>query len=523
MPRLVFIVAGFVGVVLAALCTWLWPYGFALWFIVTPLIYMGIADMVQDTHAIRRNFPVIGRLRYFFEAIRPEMHQYFIESDTNGTPFSREDRSLVYQRAKGQLDTVPFGTRHDVYAEGHAWIDHSLVPIHIEAIPRIRVGGPACSQPYDASVLNISAMSFGSLSPTAIRSLNGAAKDGDFAHNTGEGGISPYHLEGGALIWQIGTGYFGCRTHDGRFDPTLFQERAGQAAVKMIEIKLSQGAKPGHGGILPAGKVTPEIAAIRNVPLGKDVLSPPSHTAFSTPKGLLEFVAQLRELSGGKPVGFKLCLGQPQQFLAIVKAMVETGITPDFISVDGGEGGTGAAPLEFTNSVGRPLFDGLTFVDGALIGAGVRDQITVIASGRVLDGFDIAVRIALGADICYSARGMMFALGCIQALRCHNNSCPTGVATQEPGLYNGLVVLDKRHRVANFHRSTVRHFFDLLGAAGFDHPSKLDASMIHQRIGDNRVVSFAELYGTVEPGGFLTGAIPERYAEAWRRAQAESF
>ena len=523
MARMIFFVAAFAGVALAILCTLLWPYGYGLWVVVVPLVGLGVADVTQTRHAIRRNYPLIGRLRYFFESIRPEMHQYFIESDTNGTPFSREERSLVYQRAKGQNDTVPFGTRHNVYAEGYIWIDHSLVPIHVEGAPRIRVGGPACTQPYDASVLNISAMSFGSLSSTAVRALNGAAKDGNFAHNTGEGGISPYHLEGGDLCWQIGTGYFGCRTHGGDFDPELFQKNAAKSTVKMIEIKLSQGAKPGHGGILPASKVTPEIAEIRHVPLGQDVLSPPAHTAFSTPKGLLEFVAKLRELSDGKPVGFKLCLGQPSQFLAIIKAMVETGITPDFITVDGGEGGTGAAPLEFTNAVGRPLLDGLAFVHGALRGTGLRDKVTVIASGRVLNGFDIAIRLALGADLCNSARGMMFALGCIQALRCNNNSCPTGIATQDPGLFKGLVVLDKRVRVANYQKSTVRHFFDIIGAAGCDHPSKLDASMIFQRMGDNRVVSFAELYGTVELGALLSDELPAHYAEAWQRARAESF
>ncbi|MCA9659923.1 MAG: FMN-binding glutamate synthase family protein [Myxococcales bacterium] len=524
MARLIFL--AFAALVLLAgyLATMAWPYGYLAWIVAAPLVLLGLIDMAQSAHAIRRNFPLIGRLRYVFESIRPEMHQYFIESDTNGTPFSREQRSVVYQRAKGELDTVPFGTRHDVYAEGYTWIDHSLAPVHIEGDPRVTVGGPDCKQPYEASVLNISAMSFGSLSPTAIRALNSAAKDGCFAHNTGEGGISPYHEQGGGdLIWQLGTGYFGCRAEDGGFDPEKFRARAASPQVKMIEIKLSQGAKPGHGGILPAKKVTPEISKIRGVPLGKDVISPPGHKAFSTPVGLLQFVAQLRELSDGKPIGFKLCVGSPSQFLAICKAMLETGITPDYIAVDGGEGGTGAAPLEFTNAVGRPLFDGLAFVHGALVGAGLRDRIRIIASGRVLNGFDIAVRLALGADLCYSARGMMFALGCIQALRCNNNTCPAGVATQDPRLYGGLVVVDKRRRVANFHHSTIRHFFDLLGAAGCDHPSKLEPGMVHRRMGDNRVSSFAELYGTVEPGALLTDRIPERYAEPWRRARADTF
>ncbi|MCB9570321.1 MAG: FMN-binding glutamate synthase family protein [Myxococcales bacterium] len=523
MVRRIFVFLAIVAIALATTLTVIWPLGYLTWALVAPVVLLGVIDLFQTHHAIRRNFPVLGRLRYFFESIRPEMHQYFIETDTNGTPFSREQRSVVYQRAKGELDTVPFGTRHDVYAEGYTWIDHSLAPIHIHDVPRVRIGGPACTKPYDAALLNISAMSFGSLSPAAIRALNGGARDGGFAHNTGEGGLSPYHLEpGGDIIWQIGTGYFGCRRPDGTFDPDAFAERAKLDVVKMIEIKLSQGAKPGHGGILPAAKVTPEIAKIRLVQLGQDVLSPPAHTTFSTPRGLLEFVAKLRELSGGKPVGFKLCVGNPRDFLGVCKAMLETGITPDYIAVDGGEGGTGAAPLEFTNGVGWPLFDGLTFVHGALVGIGLRDRIKIIASGRVLDGFDMAVRIALGADLCYSARGMMFSLGCIQALRCNNNTCPAGVATQDPLLYGGLVVADKRKRVTNFQKGTVRNFLDIIGAAGCHTPADLSAQMIHRRIGDNRVISLADLYGEVSPGAIL-GEAPHRYAAAWARARADAF
>ena len=524
MARQIFLALALLALALAAALAWTAPGGWIALALVVPVIALGLQDMSQRTHAIRRNFPVVGRLRYLFEAVRPEMHQYFIETDQNGRPFSREQRSLVYQRAKGELDTVPFGTRQEVYASGYMWIDHSLAPRHLEHEPRVTIGGPACTRPYSASLLNISAMSFGSLSPAAIRALNGGARDGGFYHNTGEGGVSPYHLEpGGDLVWQIGTGYFGCRDAAGRFDPESFAALATRDAIKMIEVKLSQGAKPGHGGILPARKLTPEIAAIRRVPFGQDVLSPPAHTAFSTPLELLRFVQRLRELSGGKPVGFKLCLGRPEHFLAICKAMRETGVTPDFITVDGGEGGTGAAPLEFSNAVGWPLFDALAYVHGALVGVGLRDRITVIASGRVIDGFDLAVRIALGADLCNSARGMMFALGCIQALRCNNNTCPAGVATQDPRLYGGLVVADKRQRVANFQRATVRAFLDLLGAAGLAAPHELQPSMIRRRVDGTATRTLAELHGSVLPGALLGDRIPERYADAWARARTDAF
>ncbi len=459
------------------------------------------------------------------EMIRPEINQYFVESNSDGKPFSRTERSVVYQRAKGQVDTLPFGTQSDVYATGYEWINHSLAPVHADpADQRVMIGGPGCKQPYSAALLNISAMSYGALSKNAILALNRGAKAGGFYHNTGEGGLSPHHLEpGGDLVWQIGTGYFGCRDKKGNFNREAFAERAAKPNVKMIEIKLSQGAKPGHGGILPASKVTQEISLIRGVDMGFDVLSPPAHKAFSTPKGLLEFVQQLREASGFKPVGFKLCLGKRREFLAIVKAMLESRIVPDFITIDGAEGGTGAAPLEFSDSVGTPLNDAIVFIHNALVGAGVRDQVKIIAAGRITSGFHIAKKIALGADLCNSARGMMFALGCIQALRCNTNECPTGVATQNPHLVKGLVVPDKAQRVANFQRETVRSFFEVLGAAGIARSQDLKAWHIQRRMGPHQLKHYGEIYTFIEPGSLLNGEIPESFARPWAAARADSF
>jgi len=493
--------------------------------VVVPLFVVGLFDIFQHKQAIRRNFPVIGHGRYLLEAIRPEINQYFIESNWDGMPFNRERRSLIYQRAKNVTDTLPFGTQVDVYAEGYEWINHSLAPLPpSHEAPRVKVGGKDCKQPYSASVLNISAMSYGSLSKNAILALNKGAKLGGFAHNTGEGGLSPYHLEpGGDIIWQVGTGYFSCRDKDGRFDPERFKERAAHPQVKMIEIKLSQGAKPGHGGILPGRKVTPEIAAIRGVALGKDVLSPPGHTAFGSPTGLLEFVAKLRELSGGKPVGFKLCIGKRREFFSICKAMAATGIKPDFITVDGGEGGTGAAPLEFSNSVGTPLNDGLIFVHNALAGANLRDGIRIIASGKVATGFAIASKLALGADLCNSARGMMFALGCIQALRCNNNTCPTGVATQDPELVAGLHVGDKATRVASFHRNTVHAFMEVIAAAGVQDPSALKPWHIQRRVNTTDVKHYGEIYEYVAAGALLGRDPPRSYARAWEAASPDRW
>ena len=524
MRRLFFIGSGVsVSIILAA--SFFWPMALLSLVVVAPVIAVGLQHSFQTKKAILRNFPLLGLFRYSFEKIRPEIQQYFIESETDGTPISREIRSVVYQRAKQQTDTLPFGTQKNVYAEGYEWISHSLSPEHVDGSSlRLTVGGPQCSKPYSASLLNISAMSYGALSRTAIQSLNGGAKLGGFYHNTGEGGLSPHHLsEGGDLVWQVGTGYFGCRTKDGDFAPELFRETASLPNVKMIEIKLSQGAKPSHGGILPAAKITPEIVAIRKVEFGKDVVSPPAHRVFSNPRGLLNFVKQLRELSGGKPIGFKLCVGQPTEFVAICKAMIETGILPDFITVDGGEGGTGAAPLEFSDSVGAPLEDGLSFVHDVLTGFDLRQHIRVIASGKVLTGFHLFSRLALGADMCNSARGMMLALGCIQARQCNSNHCPTGVATQNESLYKGLVPSDKKVRVANYQKNTLHALADLIGATGVTKASAIDRSLINRRVSNDVVKTYAELFPTVRAGSFLRGEVPLKFAVHLARATAESF
>jgi glutamate synthase domain-containing protein 2 len=499
----------------------------ALWLAPTWLLLAGLGayDMLQSKHAIRRNFPVAGRLRYLFEAIRPEIHQYFVESNNSGRPFSRQERSLVYQRAKNVTDTLPFGTEEDVYAVGYEWMNHSLCAIHPpEVAPRVRIGGPACTQPYDAAVLNVSAMSYGALSKNAILALNRGAKLGGFYHNTGEGGLSPHHLEGGGdICWQVGTGYFGCRDEHGNFDPMRFADKAKKPQIKLIELKLSQGAKPGHGGILPARKVTPEIAEIRHVPMGQDVLSPPTHTAFKTPVEMCQFLGRLRELSGGKPVGFKLCLGKRREFLAICKAMLQTGIAPDFITIDGGEGGTGAAPLEFSNVLGTPLDEALIFIHNALVGVGLRKQVRLIGSGRVLSGFDLAHKIAIGADLCNSARAMMFALGCIQAQKCNTNECPTGVATQDPALVRGLVVADKAVRVKNYQHNTVHALVELLAASGMSSPAELRPWHILRRVSPTEVRHYGEMYEYLKEGALLAEPVPKSFARAWRAAQAVSF
>lgn len=503
-----------------------WPPILWLFIIIIPLIAIGLIDMFQQKHTIRRLYPVIGRFRYMLEAVRPEIQQYFVESETSGTPIPREFRSLVYQRAKGDRDSRPFGTIFDVDRAGYEWVNHSLQPKHATDLhPRIKFGGPHCSQPYMASPLNISAMSYGSLSKNAIRALNRGAKIGNFAHNTGEGSLSPYHLEhGGDIIWQIGTGYFGCRATDGNFDPELFRENAQRDVVKMIEIKLSQGAKPGHGGILPAAKLTEEIARIRNVPMGADVISPPSHTAFSTPAGLLEFISQLRELSGGKPIGIKLCIGRRDEFLGICKAMLETGNAPDFISVDGGEGGTGAAPTEMTNSVGTPIRDALIFVNRALIGSGLRDDIRIIAAGKMFSAFHILRALALGADTVNSARAMMLALGCIQSRSCNTDHCPTGIATQNPARNKGLVVTDKAQRVANYHADTVATLAELVAAAGLDRLDQLGPQHINRRVQGTDIKTYAELYPVINKNSLVDGSpLPGTWMDDWNAANAHSW
>jgi len=499
----------------------IWPPVLWAFVVLVPLIIVGLIDLFQSAHTIRRLYPVLGHFRFLLESVRPEIQQYFVESETSGTPIPREFRSLVYQRAKGARDTRPFGTIFDVNRPGYEWINHSMVPKHPEDLsPRVKFGGAQCTQPYMASPLNISAMSYGALSKNAIRALNKGAKIGGFSHNTGEGSLSPYHLEnGGDIVWQIGTGYFGCRDSEGNFNPELFKQNSQQDVVKMVEIKLSQGAKPGHGGILPAAKLTEEIARIRHVPMGADVVSPPSHTAFSTPIELLEFVAQLRQLSGGKPVGFKLCIGFRAEFLAICKAMLDTQIYPDFITVDGGEGGTGAAPTEMTNSVGTPLRDGLVFVNNALIGCGIRDQMRIIASGKMFSAFHVLRAIALGADTANSARGMMMALGCIQARSCNTDECPTGIATQNPSRNKGLVVKDKAQRVANFQRDTVANLVELVAAAGLDDLDQLGPEHINRRVQGTDVRTYAELYPSVTNGCLLDDQTrPASWQQDWQRA-----
>ncbi len=518
-PRAFLVTALLTGLGIAAAGWAWWP----LWLLGLPwlgLVLRGLADLRQPHHAILRNYPLLGHLRYTLESLRPELRQYFVESDDEMNPISREFRAVVYQRAKNAVDTMPFGTRKEIYAPGYEWIGHALTPRIVEpGTSRVRFGGSECSQPYDASILNVSAMSFGSLSSNAILALNTGAKLGGFAHNTGEGGLSPYHLEpGGDLVWQIGTGYFGCRTEAGGFDAELFAERARTKQVRMIELKLSQGAKPGHGGILPAAKITREIAEIRNVPMGQDVLSPPAHSAFEGPHGLLDFVARLRELANGKPVGFKLCVGNPVEFLMLVHAMLETGLCPDFITVDGGEGGTGAAPVEFSNSVGMPLDDGLTFVDDALRGAGLRKRLRLISAGRIMTGFHVVRQLALGADTCNSARAMMFALGCIQALKCNTNSCPTGVATQEERLVRGLVVSEKGRRVYQYQHATVEAAMELVGVAGLSSPDYLRRYHLMRRLSHSEVSELSIVYPRLRGGSLLDGSAPDRMNELWQVA-----
>jgi glutamate synthase domain-containing protein 2 len=489
------------------------------------LSVIGTIDLIQTRHAVLRNYPLTAHIRFILEEIRPEIRQYFLESEKDGTPFSRDKRALVYQRAKQALDKRPFGTQNDVYASGYEWLHHSIAPKAVVKEPfRIVIGGPGCGKPYTASIFNISAMSFGALSANAIRALNGGAKKGNFAHDTGEGGYSAYHREnGGDIIWEIGSGYFSCRNADGTFCAEKFAEGAQCDQVKMVELKLSQGAKPGHGGVLPGVKVSREIAAARGVPAGVDCISPSRHSAFSTPIEMMQFIAAMRRLSGGKPVGFKLCIGHPWEFLAVCKAMVATEIYPDFIVVDGKEGGTGAAPLEFTDHLGMPLREGLNFVHNALIGINARDRIKVGASGKIISAFDIARVMALGADWCNSARGFMFALGCIQSQSCHTDRCPTGVSTQDPNRQRALVVADKSERVANFHRATVEALAELVAAAGLDHPTDFAPAHFSRRVSAHQVQSFAELYPPLEPGELLAGSADKRYEIAWAMASAKEF
>jgi len=522
----------FTLVILAALAAW----GFVAvsnsrWWLaaavpLTLLAIQGVRDLFNKPHAVLRNYPIAAHLRFILESIRPELRQYFFEDEKHGTPFSRDQRAVVYQRAKMVLDKRPFGTQLDVYGDGFEWMHHSIVAHQPngECATRVHIGGSECTQPYEASLLNISAMSFGALSPNAIRALNAGAKMGNFAHDTGEGGVSPYHLEnGGDLVWELGSGYFGARDENGKFSAEHFAHTARNPHVKMVELKLSQGAKPGHGGVLPGAKVSAEIAAIRGVKIGQDCISPPSHSVFSTPIELLQFIAHMRALSGGKPAGFKLCIGHPWEFLAICKAMVETGILPDFIVVDGKEGGTGAAPLEFMDHIGMPMRDGLTFVHNALVGINVREKIRLGTSGKIATAFDMARAFTLGADWCNSARAFMFSLGCIQSLSCHTDRCPTGVATQDLSRARALVVSDKKQRVYQFHKATLHALAELTAAAGLDSACDFRREHFSRRITQNEVQGFAALYPTLAPGELLTGTYDPRFASSWELADARSF
>src|SRR5689334_186860 len=506
-----------------------WPNGAAwrvLAIVAGVLVIMGAADLAQKHSTLRRNYPLLAHIRFFFEYVRPMLRQYIVESDNEEVPFSNVQRAIVKQRAKSILDVRPFGTELDVYAERYEWINHSMAPTKIASHDfRITVGGDACTQPYSASVFNISAMSFGAISPNAIRALNEGARRGGFYHDTGEGSLSPYHREnGGDIVWELGSGYFGACERAGVFSEARFVEKARLAQVKMIELKLSQGAKPGHGGVLPAPKVTAEIAATRGVAIGEDCISPARHSTFDTPEGLLRFIARLRELSGGKPTGFKLALGHPWEWFGIAKAMATTGILPDFIVVDGKEGGTGAAPLEFTDHVGVPLREALMIVHNTLVGLDLRDKIRIGAAGKVITAIDVARTLALGADWCNAARGFMFALGCIQSQSCHTDLCPTGVATQDPKRWKHLDVPDKAARVANFHENTLHALKELLQAAGLGHPSELGPEHVIRRVSGNEVRSLASLYRFLEPGELLAG-VPEHavFQRFWLAARPDSF
>jgi glutamate synthase domain-containing protein 2 len=522
-----------VGLMLATF-TWVaFGLGGGIALVCLALVLLGLRDTRQRRHAVLRNYPVIGHLRFLAEFIRIEIRQYFIESDTEATPFSRQQRSLVYQRAKGQPDKRPFGTQLDVGAAGYEWLNHSMAPTELPSHDfRITIGGTStsCTQPYDASVFNISAMSFGALSANAILALNAGAARGGFAHDTGEGSISEHHrVHGGDLIWEIGSGYFGCRDELGRFSEEAFARNANDPQVKMIEVKLSQGAKPGHGGVLPGAKVTAEIAAARGVPVGQDCVSPARHSAFDSPVGLLRFVDRLRRLSGGKPTGFKLCIGHPWEWFAIAKAMLETGLYPDFIVVDGAEGGTGAAPLEFTDHVGAPLQEGLLLVHNTLVGLGLRRHVKLGCAGKVTSAFDIARAMALGADWCNAARGFMFALGCIQAQTCHTGNCPTGVTAQDPQRAKALVVTDKAERVWKFHENTLLALKELVQAAGLHHPGEITAAHIVRRRADHDVRLLANHLVFIQPGQ-LVNAMAGRepwphkvFGDYWPLADSESW
>lgn len=519
------LLVGLIGTIAFALLgffhpRWLWPL-----ILFAPLLIVAVVDVIQPHHSLRRNYPASARFRWLFEWLRPFLRAYIVESDLDGRPFSHDERALVYARAKGDISTHPFGTELDVYSDEYEWLAHSMAPSrNAEKYTRVTVGTDQCGKPYQAARLNISAMSFGALGANAIEALNLGAKIGGFYHDTGEGGLSPYHLKhGGDIVWEVGSGYFGCRDRQGNFDPGHFAERAANDAVVMTEIKLSQGAKPGHGGLLPGPKVTAEIARTRDVPVGEDCLSPACHSVFSTPRELIEFAARMRELSGGKPVGLKLCVGYPHELFAVVKAMLETGILVDFIVIDGAEGGTGAAPTELSDRVGMPLREGLILARNALVGTNLKGKVKLAASGKVNSGAAIAMNAALGADWCNAARAFMFSLGCVQSMRCHTDTCPTGVATQSPARQRGLVVPEKAERVARFQKATLDALHDIVVACGLESPDGFTPDGLRQRINAAEMRSIDEVYPFVEPGELIAGARDPRLAGWWRQADPDSF
>lgn len=512
---------GAIAVLAAAIGGWGW---WVLVGVVGALLLLGIYDVLQRKHSILRNYPILGHMRFLLEDIRPELQQYFIERNWDGRPFDRDTRSSIYERAKDTKEEQPFGTERDVDEPGYEYLVHSACPVPAaQTPPRVRIGGKDCAKPYDMALMNVSAMSFGALSANAIEALNKGAARGGFAHDTGEGGLSRYHRNGGDLVWEIGSGYFGCRTPDGNFDPDKFRDTAADDQVKMVSLKLSQGAKPGIGGVLPGAKVTAEIAAARGVPVGQKCISPPSHKVFSTPRELVLFIAKMRELSGGKPAGFKLCMGSRAEFLSICKAMLAEGVTPDFIIVDGGEGGTGAAPLEYEDHVGTPLTEGLLNIHNALVGVGLRDQIKVGASGKVATGIDIVKRLVQGADYTNSARSMMMAVGCIQAQLCHTNTCPVGVATQDPKRMRALYVPDKADRVYHYQRHCVEQAMQVMGSMGVTGPEGLRPHMLRRRIDHRDVLSYAEIFHHLSPGELLSSPPSGSWAHDWELASADTF
>ena len=503
-----------------------WPLYLHTFWVTLPLIALGIHDTVQTRKNILRIYPLWGHWRYLLLKLRPYVQQYFIKDDIHERPFSKEMRDLVYARAANTQDTVAFGTVRNTHEPGHEWLNHSIAPTKPDPQKtlRVRIGGAACKQPYHASRLNISAMSYGALSPEAIQALNKGAQIGGFAHNTGEGGVSAHHLKyGGDLIWQIGTGYFGCRNKSGGFDAKKFQQQASHASIKMIELKLSQGAKPGHGAMLLKEKITPEIAQARGIPTGENCFSPASHSTFDSPLSLLHFLKTLRMLSGYKPVGFKLCLGTRSEFMGICKAMIESEIFPDFITIDGAEGGTGAAPIEFSDFMGTPINEALIFVHNCLVGIGIRSSIHLIASSKIISGFDIVTKFALGADSCNSARGMLFSLGCVQSRRCHNDMCPTGITTQNKHRRHALSVPDKAKDVASFHNNTLGSFLDVLGATGLNHPDQLTPSHIYRRVSAQRALNYQQIYPYLKNNALLTREAPSNYLNHWDNADAQCF